>query len=524
MRLRSLLLCTAAAASLALGSFACSSDKASPPPVDVDKDGGKLDAGASATDASDAAASDASDAAAQVGVPADIAHASTLCGAVVCGIMGVAKSGFQEIADVGFLVKDKDGKPVTGATVTFSLEGAPPGTALLGTTAVTNEKGIATGRVQSGATLGVFTVRAAVTESITAQSPAIGVRGVTPSNRGSSIQCNLKNLGAYVDPLPPKPLQTECSIKLVDRFNNPVGKGTTVNLKTEAGAIPSSVQSTPFAATGANDAEGTAKVVFSTVGTFPPVDTTAFAGEATGTGGNQRDALVTVLAYVSGEEAYDDNNANGTWDTGENFIDQGEPFVDANDNNVWDPGEFYADLPDPVTKMANGKYDGPNGKWDRETTIWMVTYIVYSGVVSNFKVDPVFPGSFLLNSNAAFDVLGADERFNPPQAGAVTAFSFGRLAAFGSATATASPILDGYAFGINRALFSSADPAIPCNASLPSCVWLTKFNFAVSPYTLGMKLVVKGATSANAGGSDVFTLSATTHANKVDKTYNVFFQ
>jgi hypothetical protein len=39
MRLRSLLLCTTAAVSLTLGSFACSSDKASPPPVDVDKDG-----------------------------------------------------------------------------------------------------------------------------------------------------------------------------------------------------------------------------------------------------------------------------------------------------------------------------------------------------------------------------------------------------------------------------------------------------------------------------------------------------
>ncbi|MDB5213228.1 MAG: uncharacterized protein JWO86_1155, partial [Myxococcaceae bacterium] len=427
------------------------------------------------------------DSAIEAGVAASIAHRSTLCGTTACGIMGIRKSGFQELADVSFVVKDADGKPAGGVPVTFELESPPTGTDFLtGTTGApsvvitTDAMGVATARVESGVTLGVFTVIATVSPTIQAKSPAIGVRGVTPANRGFKLQCDLKNMAAGGDPLPPKPLKTNCQVTLIDRFNNPVGKGTTINLKVEAGAIASSVQSTPFNGTGANPDEGKASVEFNTVGTYPAVDVAALPGEFTGPGGNQRDGLVTILAYVAGEEAFDDNNSNGQWDSGENFIDQGEPFVDANDNNQWDPGEFYADV-----APSNGKYDPPNMVWDKQTTIWTTTYILYSGFQTQ-QQPSTSPIDVPVGGVKQVTVGFADDHFNGPPPAAATTFSFTRAnATRGTVTATFETILDGYGFTLTRSLFDGANPTVWCSAGVPRCVFLTIFAFGVSPFYKG---------------------------------------
>jgi hypothetical protein len=457
------------------------------------------------------------------GDPADIAHLSTVCGTVACGIMGIKKSGFQELADVSFVVKDSTGKPVSGVPVKFELESPPSGTEFLGdgadagspgastVTVKTDSTGKATARVQSGVTLGVFVVTATVSPTLQAKSPAIGVRGVTPANRGFTLQCALKNMAAFADPLPPKALKTKCTATLIDRFNNPVGKPTTINFKVEAGAIPSSIQSTPFSPTGANDDEGKASVDFNTVGTFPPVDVAALAGEPALGGANQRDGLVTVLAYVAGEEAFDDNNSNGQWDVGENFIDQGEPFVDGNDNNQWDPGEFYADV-----APSNGKYDAPNGVWDKQTTVWTTTYVLYSGFQTQIEVAPASI-SVPVGGQTTVIASFADGRLNPPPAGAATTFSFLKTGVRGNANAVFVNILDGYPFDLTRALYSSADSSVPCNATLPSCQWLTKFTFGASPFSKGITATLTGAAAA-AGGpeNETLTFSAAVHGSKVD--------
>lgn len=494
---------------LTAAPVACSSGDAHPPPSD-NGEGGTYDA----------AFREGGDALAQ-GDPADIAHLSTICGTVACGIMGIKKSGFQELADVSFVVKDSTGKPVSGVPVKFELESPPAGTEFLGdgadagspgastVTVKTDVTGKATARVQSGVTLGVFVVKASVNPTLQAKSPAIGVRGVTPANRGFTIQCALKNLPAFADALPPKPLKTKCTATLIDRFNNPVGKPTTINFKVEAGAIPSSIQSTAFSPTGANDDEGKASVDFNTVGTFPPVDVPALGGEPGSVGGNQRDGLVTVLAYVAGEEAFDDNNSNGQWDTGENFIDQGEPFVDGNDNNQWDPGEFYADV-----APSNGKYDPPNGVWDKQTTVWTTTYILYSGFQTQSDIVPSsisVPVGGVVTVTASF----ADDRLNPPPPGASSVFSILKTGTRGSANAIFETVLDGYPFALTRALYSSADSSVPCNATLPSCQWLTKFTFGGPLYTKGITATLTGAAAA-AGGpeNDTVTFSASVLGSK----------
>ena len=463
----------------------------------------------------------------EAGVAASITHLSTVCGSTACGIMGIKKSGFQELADVSFVVKDADGKPARGVPVKFELESPPTGTDFLtgtmGASTVvitTDAMGVATARVESGVTLGVFTVIATVSPTVQAKSPAIGVRGVTPANRGFKLQCDLKNLAAYVDPAPPKALKTNCQVTLIDRFNNPVGKGTTINLKVEAGAIASSVQSTPFNGTGANPDEGKASVEFNTVGTFPAVNVAPMAGEFTGGGGNQRDGLVTILAYVAGEEAFDDNNSNGQWDAGENFIDQGEPFVDANDNNQWDAGEFYADV-----APSNGKYDPPNMVWDKQTTIWTTAYVLYSGEMTNAVASPSTIDVPLAPGTQAVSISFADQRFNPPQSGTATSFAFvSRTAARGSVAGTFDNILDGYGFTVTRALYDAANPTVGCSSNVARCIWLTNFAFPANPYTRGITATLTGGAAPAAPTSDSLKFSASVHLTKTEFSFPATFE
>lgn len=516
MRLRSASCLVFSSAAVLTLFVACGSSDLHPAPGGDPDGGGKaisFEAGGGPIDAGEA------------GVAASIAHLSTLCGTTACGIMGIKNSGFQELADVAFVVKDADGKPAQGVKVTFELETPPSGTDFAGTTGsqtvdvVTDAMGVASARVESGVTLGVFTVVATVSPTIQAKSPAIGVRGVTPANRGFKIQCDLKNLPAYVDSLPPRPLKTNCAVTLIDRFNNPVGKPTTINLKVEAGAIASSVQSTPFNGTGANPDEGKATVEFNTVGTFPAVDVPALPGEATAGSANQRDALVTVLAYVAGEEAFDDNNSNGKWDAGENFIDQGEPFVDANDNNQWDAGEFYADV-----APTNGKYDPPNGVWDKQTTIWTTTYILYSGTMTR-RVATEEPIDVPVGAiGKQVSVFFADALFNAPPPLTATTFAFTRNGNRGNATATFDTILDGYGFTLTRALYDAANPTAGCAATDARCVWLTKFAFSASPYTRGIVATFTGGTAPPAPQADILTFSATVAGTKVDHQIAATFE
>jgi hypothetical protein len=524
MRLRSFVLFGSLAALVIATPIACSSN-ADHPPASENGEGGVPYEGGSSDGAGSADAAEA-------GTPASIAHVSTICGTTACGIMGIRKSGFQELADVSFVVKDADGKPVAGIPVTFELESPPTGTDFLSGTSsaatvviTTDALGIASARVESGVTLGVFTVIATVSPTIQAKSPAIGVRGVTPANRGFRLQCDLNNLAAAAFPVPPRPLKTNCAVTLIDRFNNPVGKATTINLKVEAGAIASSVQSTPFNATGANPDEGKATVEFNTVGTYPPVDVPPLTNESSyspsaGVTANQRDGLVTVLAYVAGEEAFNDDNANGKWDPGENFIDQGEPFVDSNDNNVWDKGEFFADV-----APSNGQYDPPNGVWDKQTTIWTTTYILYSGFMTRSVASEASPLLVPLNGVKQVTVSFADSLFNPPQSGAATVFSFSRPGTRGTINSTFDPVLDGYGFTLTRSLYDAAHPTVGCSAGVPSCVWLTNFAFPSSPYTRGITTNITGATAA-AGGpqNDTLTFSATVLGTKNDFPMSATFE
>lgn len=95
---------------------------------------------------------------------------------------------------------------------------------------------------------------------------------------------------------------------------------------------------------------------------------------------NPRDHLVTLIAVVEGEEAFDDDNANAFRDAAEAFIDSSEPFVDADDDGARGPNEPFVD------GNGNGTWDGKNRSWDSAAQVWSLTHVLWTGLPAAIDV------------------------------------------------------------------------------------------------------------------------------------------
>ncbi|HLT32080.1 MAG TPA: Ig-like domain-containing protein, partial [Myxococcaceae bacterium] len=435
---------------------------------------------------------------------ASITHTGTKCGGSNCTVMGIRSSGFNETANVTFNVKDAQGRPAAGIPVQFSITN-PPAETTVSPTAVTDAAGNATANVVAGPTTGVFAVRAVVIDGlVSTTSDSIGIRGAKPSNQGFALTCTHKNIATFANtPLSdPRQFSIDCTVKVVDRHGNPVGTGTPVSLLVEAGSVPASTSTTAYSPTGNNANEGVGTFKLSTLGgSYPPVDVAPLeadpnqlprprmaepSGEDFALIRNPRDGFVTLMASVRGEEFFDDANSNGTWDPGEQFIDQGEPFVDSNDNGVWDPGERYVDQ-----APANGRWDGPNGMWDSDTTIWTETRILFTGypdlrwshAASEYSGDtePLqFAGACAngegLERETSTQIWASflDLNLNRLQH-ANSSFSATRANGTKGTVAKASETnLDGFGFTWNRLLVRPTDGAT-CVPADPVCQWRIVF-------------------------------------------------
>jgi hypothetical protein len=110
---------------------------------------------------------------------------------------------------------------------------------------------------------------------------------------------------------------TTIQIFAADTAGNPVPNGTVVQFSTEGGQIATSCQTT-----GVQSGEAVisgCSVTFNTQD-FRPLD-----------------GLVTIIAWMEGEEAYKDSNGNGRYDAGEPFIDSGQIFRDDDSDGVFNP-------------------------------------------------------------------------------------------------------------------------------------------------------------------------------------------
>ncbi len=206
--------------------------------------------------------------------------------------------------------------------------------------------------------------------------PGLAAFGLKASGSTSPSTAALQRAGVRQHRLPLLALvqrrrqPVDCTMKLADRYGLIVGEATKVQFNSEAGAVSPLAVSPAFdpavPVSGQKDI-GHAVGFLEVFGAPLPADQPPLPGERFvqvdfGCGSriaNPRDGLVTVIAYVPGEEGFADVNRNGQYDAGEPFVDLGEPFVDANDSGEWDTTEWFADV------NGNGKWDAPQRRLGR---------------------------------------------------------------------------------------------------------------------------------------------------------------
>lgn len=345
--------------------------------------------------------------------------------------LAVNSNGMGNTTPVFFRLLDAMSMPVEGVDVDFSVTpNSAAGCTVLPARDRSNATGIVRTTLSAGDSSGTARVSARVVGLPERVSSDFNIVIGRPSDERLQLACNRSSLGALQSNTPPRTDQSaDCTVVLADRNGRNVPFPLNVSWLTEAGNLPVSTLSMP----GGQGVTAT----FRTGGNLPVLTTPLPAvpvpfnlpAEPSNGSANPRDAFVTIIAAVQGEEQFWDgsgssnNISNGTWDPGEYWVDVPEPFADSNDNGIWDPGEPYIDT-DRVNcatgqvEAKNSRWDPPNGCWDRSTQIWRATHVVYTGFPAGgapgafLRFQPAIPLSMLPDTLAQIQVSWTDSNFN----------------------------------------------------------------------------------------------------------------
>jgi hypothetical protein len=350
-------------------------------------------------------------------------------------VIGIQGSGQTETSTVKFLVKDINGNPVVdGTPVSFTMRGPSGGRlpadggeyigAIDSTptqASASTVNGYANVILHSGRVAGPVLITATVTgTTMSSSSTPISIGGGVPSATHFTVATDKFNLPglAFANK------QANISVYLADRFGNyNVLTGTSVSFYAEAGAIDRN---------DITDSNGSTSVVYRTQNPIPAdvapeawetaLQAYVLATYGISTTRHPRDGWATILVSLRGEEAFSDANGNGIYDVGESFIDTSqEAFIDNNDNGSRDDGsadpfEIYID------DNGNNSYDGANGVWDPDKTIFKDIKLLITGGPSYIELDP---SSFDISNGGSqgFTILVSDVNLNPLSPGSKVTIS-----------------------------------------------------------------------------------------------------
>jgi hypothetical protein len=249
------------------------------------------------------------------------------------GLQGTGGSGRSETSTVVFRVVDSTGGPVSSEEVSFTLNTTVGGIMISPTMATTGANGQVQTVVQAGTVATTVRVTARVTgssPSIATQSDQLTITTGVPDFDSTSLSVETLNPEAFDIDGTTVPV----TIRLSDRFNNPVPDGTAITFQTEGGQIGGQCVTV----------EGTCSV--SWVSQDPrPV--------------NGRSSL---LATAIGEESFTDINGNGVFDNAETLADVddiAEPWRDDDENGTREVAEPFVDFDvDGNYDVADGLFNG----------------------------------------------------------------------------------------------------------------------------------------------------------------------
>jgi hypothetical protein len=277
------------------------------------------------------------------------------------------------------------GSPVkSGTTINFITTAGSfdQGGTLDSTDQAADGNGRAQVKLYSGLTQGSATVTASFTDNDSGLSATSSLSitfgppsgSQTPVDGTFRMTCDAVNIGALREPVPD--IKLPCQISALTRSGGLIkASALSPEFMTEAGSLAMHTDSWT----------GERVLLFSPKGgDSAPRDVPPDSGlnepsylDKNGRQRNPRDGLCTLVAVVTGEEAFTDTNGNGSYDQGESFVDAAEPFVDMNDNDQWDTGEKYMDLD------GNGRWDAANGKWDAQTKIMAIYKVLWTGALDS---------------------------------------------------------------------------------------------------------------------------------------------
>lgn len=434
-------------------------------------------------------------------------------------VIGIKGSGQTETATISFSVKDKNGSPaLDGTKVAFTLIGplgtstgtpANPNQEMLAFYAISTTGGKAPTTLLSGTVAGPVKVIACVdansnslcdTGEISSASNPLSIGGGVPSATHFNMATDKINLPGLVF----SNKKAKISAFIADRFGNfNVLEGTSVSFSTEAGAIDRSGITTNGIAQADFRTQAPNPASVAIWGPADPLDEVALITGLNTTFGlgistteptvHPRHGWVTILATVQGEEAFNDANGNGVYDTGESFTDLGEPFIDKNDDgcrndgvNKSCPGLLPSPSTDPFEEFidanGNGVYNGPNGVWDgpgckgagcqSSRMIWTTITLAFTGNANRCEITPV---NFAI-PNAGFQLfrfMAGDINTNRLVSGTTITVS----ASKGTLSPTSFPtVLDGLPFGPTQISFTLSDTTpveVPASPPEPSTITVT---------------------------------------------------
>ncbi|MFK8042037.1 hypothetical protein [Congregibacter sp.] len=270
----------------------------------------------------------------------------------------VLEPGDPAPGEPGYLDLDKR-TPLAGVTVNFALTNALGGITLLNTSGVTNSQGLVVVDVSAGNVATSTVVTASFDTSQNQQQAAssnqIVISTGLPQQNGISVSASQFHVPGARDI---DGVESTITVRLVDRFGNPVADGTSVVFTTEYGAIDTSCltgTSNGERADPGTPAVGTCSVLWtSQAPRFPvfnqdlvqttvddnsydcPSHTGSF-GPCPNDLGAIRGLRSTVTITVVGEEFFVDGNGNGVYDEGESFENLPEAFTDHNEDGVYTP-------------------------------------------------------------------------------------------------------------------------------------------------------------------------------------------
>ncbi len=253
--------------------------------------------------------------------------------------------GGEEISVISFKVADLEGQSLSGESVGFEISSEVGGARILSDSGTSNTSGVVSVAVQSGTVAVALHVTATLSgRDIRAVSDEIQVSTSTFIASSFSFAIELSDdivfndaFGAF-DVFKAADLvgfDVTLSMAAVDQFGHKVRDGSRATIVSpETGLVePSTCEMSG----------GECSLTWST------------------TEGSVDGRIVTVLAYASGAEEFEDVNGNNIYDIGEAFVDLGEVYVDEDENGSYGVGEFFLDANgnEAFDVLGNGVWDGP---------------------------------------------------------------------------------------------------------------------------------------------------------------------